>query len=130
MAHGLIASRSNNSARCVIPVDRSRLFHRQRVVRRATVDRPIISGQQPCGEHGRHVGRASQRFDTAYVNLIQLLDPAEDAVEFIPQPFDLVLLDADAGESGNAADGRMIERHGGGNPYLDEDGGLNEGAGP
>ena len=59
----------------------------------------------------RHLRRAGQRLDAVDIHLVQLLDPAQDAVQLGLQRGQLRILDMDAGERGDAADGRGIERH-------------------
>ncbi len=59
------------------------------------------------------IWRARQRLDAVDVHLVQLLDPAEDAVEPGLQRRDLGIAHTDAGELGDTQDGRGVERHGG-----------------
>ena len=58
--------------------------------------------------HG-HGGNAGHRLDRARVDLVELGDESEDAVQLMLEPRLLVLGDGDAGEMGDAADGGAID---------------------
>ncbi len=56
--------------------------------------------------HGRDAGHG---LDRARVDLVELGDEVEDAVQLMLEPRLLILGDGDAGEMGDAADGGAID---------------------
>ena len=53
------------------------------------------------------------RLDAGHVDLVQLLDEAEDGVELAPQRLGLVVGHGDAGETRHALHGFLVDRHAG-----------------
>ena len=78
--------------------------------------RTIVLGIVAVGHHvlahlHLHRDDRSQRLDLRYIDLVQLLDPVQDGIEFALEARNVRLLHLDARKLGDAPHRRLIDRH-------------------
>src|SRR5262249_40034147 len=87
----------------IIPFPRGRVS--ENGFRIATVGHDVLA---LLHEHGRYRGH---RLDAGHIDFVKLLDESEDRVQFALQMLDLVVVDRDAREVRDVANGLGVDRH-------------------